>query len=103
MLAYTRNFKNWNSTLFSLEILISGLILTYGSLLWRGAGADYIGRSVNPKPSDQIDLNKWCRCILRGGGGTDVEAEADRWAQGTERPVGGAGWPHLAASYPLLR
>jgi hypothetical protein len=47
-----------------------------------GKGLVYIGRSINPKPSDQTDLNKLCRCNLGGGGGTDVEAEADMWDQG---------------------
>ena len=28
----------------------------------------YIGRSVNPEPSDQTDLNKWHRYNLGGGG-----------------------------------
>ena len=28
----------------------------------------YIGRSVNPEPSDQTDLNKRRRCHLGGGG-----------------------------------
>jgi hypothetical protein len=68
-----------------------------------GLGLVYIGRSVNPKPSDQTDLNKWRRCNLGGGGGTDVEVEADRWAQGACRLAGGAGQPHLVASRPLLR
>ena len=40
----------------------------------------YIGRSSNSEPSDQTDLNKWHRCNLGGGGGTDIEAEADWWA-----------------------
>jgi hypothetical protein len=45
----------------------------------RGQRLIYIGRSINPKPLDQINLNKWRRCNLGGGGGTDVEAKADMW------------------------
>ena len=53
----------------------------------------YIGRSVNPEPSDQTNLNKRHRCNLGGSGGTDIEVEADTWAEGAGRPVGGVGHP----------
>jgi hypothetical protein len=56
-----------------------------------GKGLVYIGRSINPKPSDQTDLNKPCRCNLGGGGGTDVEAKADMWDQGIGQPIVGVG------------
>ena len=46
------------------------------------SGLVYIGQSINPEPSDQTDLNKRRRCILGGGGATDVEMETDRWPQG---------------------
>jgi hypothetical protein len=42
-------------------------------------GLVHIGQSVNPEPLDQTNLNKQRRCSLEGGGGTDVEAEHDRW------------------------
>jgi len=61
-----------------------------------GQGLVYIGWSVNPEPSDQTSLNKWHRCNLEGGGGTDVEAEADWCAQGIGGPKGGT--IHLASS-----
>ena len=48
--------KNWSSILFFLESLSSGLLLTYGSMLWRGAGAGYIGQSIQREPLDQTDL-----------------------------------------------
>ena len=94
-LAYTRNLKNWSSILFSSETLISGLILTNGSVLWRGEGAGYIGQSINPEPSDQTDLNKQRRCNLGDGGEPTQQWEADRWALGASQPTGGAG--HLAS------
>ena len=73
-------------------------------MLWRGGCRQvYIGRSINPEPSDQTSLNKQHRCNLEGGGGTDVEAEADMWDLGTSRPVGGNGQSHLASSQTLLR
>ena len=58
---------------------------------------EYIGRSINSEPSDLSDLNKRRRCNLGGGGGTNVEAEADMWDQGAGRPTDGAGWPHLSS------
>ena len=41
-----------------VSILSNDLCNAWG----RGIGLVYIGRSVNPEPSDQIDLNKWHRC-----------------------------------------
>ena len=66
------------------------------------AGLVYIGRSINPEPSDQTDLNKWRRCNLGGGGEPTYEWGADRWALGASHPTGGAGRPHLMAPRPPL-
>jgi hypothetical protein len=35
----------------------------------RARGLAYIASSNAPWPSDQIDLDTWCRFILKGGGG----------------------------------
>ena len=54
-----------------------------------GAGVGYIGRSVNPEPSDQTDLKEQRRCNLEGIGGTNIEAKTDMWGQDQlGRPLG---------------
>jgi hypothetical protein len=40
-------------------------------------GLVYIGRNINPEPSDQTDLNGWCGCSLGGGKNQRHETEAD--------------------------
>ena len=64
--------------------------------------ATYIGRSINPEPSDQTDLNKRRRLDLNGGGKLTFKAKADWWDPQASRPIGGASWSHMAASWGLL-
>ena len=66
-------------------------------------GLVYIGRSINPKPLDQTDLNKQRRCNLGGGGEPTFEGEHDMWVPWPYRPAGGVDRPHLAAPHGLLR
>jgi len=51
----------------------------------------YIGRSINPEPSDQTDLNKWRRLDLNGVGKLTFEAKADSWDPQDGQTIGGAG------------
>ena len=63
--------------------------------------AVYIGGSVNSGPSDQTDLKGRRRCNLGSGGEPTFKGKADQGGPQPDRPVGGAGRPHLAAPWPL--
>jgi hypothetical protein len=65
-------------------------------------GLVYIGWRINPKTLDQTDLNKRHRYNLGGSGEPTFEEEANWWDPQAGQPVGGAGWPHMAASQGLL-
>ena len=67
-----------------------------------GQGLVYIGWSVNLESSDQTDFNKRHGCNLEGGGGTNVEAKADMWDQGTGWPIAETGRSYLEASRSSL-
>ena len=55
--------------------VFSNDLMTRGSPRgWQGLV--YIGRSVNPEPSDQTDLNGWHRCNLGDGGELTFERGA---------------------------
>jgi len=52
-------------------------------------------RCVTPQPSDQIDLDRWPRLLLKGGGGRIHEVEAN-WPQGP------GGHPSLRGGCPCV-
>ena len=58
---------------------------------------------MNSGPSNQTDLKECRRYNLGDDAEPTFKGGADRWAHGARQPIGGAGQPHMAATYPLLR
>ena len=98
---------SWLLALIPVDIWIrvSGFLaprIKWGIFPKGGCRLVYIGRSVNPEPSDQTDLNKRWRLDLNGGGEPTFEAKTDGWVPWAGRPAGGANRPHMSAPRGLL-